>query len=96
MLSNKKSIRLISQEEQNKSRLHPLPLPQTPSLRPLLTYQNTKVPTLTLKIIEDSSGKTLAYSWVESGSERVGINTRWAQAGLTVQPGEPSFGFNRD
>jgi hypothetical protein len=59
-----------------------------------LTYENTSLPILTLKLREDSSGKTLAYSWVETGSERIGINTRWAQTGLTKKPGQPSFGFS--
>ena len=47
-----------------------------------------------LKLIEDATGKTLAYSWAAVGSERIGLNTRWAQAGLTLQPGQPSFGFS--
>jgi len=59
-----------------------------------LTYPNTTVPILTLKIREDASGKTLAYGWMDIGAERIGINTRWAQSGLTLQPGSPSFGFD--
>jgi len=58
-----------------------------------LTYQNTTLPILTLKIIEDATARTLAYSWSETGSERIGINTRWAQSGLTLQSGSPSWGF---
>lgn len=58
-----------------------------------LTYQGTTVPILTLKLIEDSTGKTLAYNWAEVGSDRIGLNVRWAQIGLTLQPGKPSFGF---
>jgi len=59
-----------------------------------LTYQNTVVPILTLKIYEDATGRVLTYSWAESDSERVGLNARWAQAGLTAKPGSPSFGFD--
>ncbi len=59
-----------------------------------LTYQNTTVPIMTFKIREDSSGKTLAYSWTETGAERIGINARWVQSGLTLKPGNPSFGFD--
>jgi hypothetical protein len=43
-----------------------------------LTYANTSVPILTLKIREDATGKTRAYSWAETGAERIGINTCWA------------------
>jgi len=59
-----------------------------------LTYQDTLVPTLTLKIIENATGKTLAYSWGASGAERIGINTRWAQSGLTRRTGdEAAYGW---
>jgi hypothetical protein len=61
-----------------------------------LTYQNTAVPILTLKIREDATAKTLAYSWTETGTERIGINTRWAQSGLTLKSGSPSFGFDTE
>jgi hypothetical protein len=59
-----------------------------------LTYQGTTVPILTLKLIEDATAKTLAYSWAAVGSDRIGLNTRWAQIGLTLQPGQPSYGFS--
>ena len=58
-----------------------------------LTYQNTAVPILTLKLLEDASGKTSTYSWAETGAEKIGFNARWAQAGLTQKAGNPSFGF---
>lgn len=61
-----------------------------------LTYQNTSVPILTLKLREDSTGKTLAYSWAQTDSDRVGLNARWAQVGLTRKPGTPSFGSEVD
>ncbi len=59
-----------------------------------LTYQNTTVPILTLKIREDSTGKTLAYSWTKTAADRIGINARWVQSGLTLRPGQPSYGFS--
>ena len=48
-----------------------------------LTYQNTKVAVLKLGIIEEATGKTLAYSWSGPGSELIGINLRWVQCGFT-------------
>ncbi|MEE4184322.1 MAG: chromophore lyase CpcT/CpeT [Gammaproteobacteria bacterium] len=58
-----------------------------------LTYQNTVVPILTLKLWEDATRRVLTYSWAATDSERIGLNARWAQIGLTVAPGSPSFGF---
>jgi hypothetical protein len=58
-----------------------------------LTYENTMVPILTLKLWEDATRKVLTYSWAAIDSERVGLNARWAQIGLTLQPGSPSYGF---
>lgn len=56
-----------------------------------LTYQNTRTPILKLGLIDDATGETLVYSWAEPGAERIGINVRWAQVGLTRKPGVPSF-----
>lgn len=58
-----------------------------------LTYQNTVVPILTLKLWEDATRKVLTYSWAATDSDRVGLNARWVQIGLTLQPGTPSYGF---
>ncbi len=49
-----------------------------------LTYQNTKTAILKLGVIEDATGDTLVYTWAATGSNRVGINLRWLQAGLTA------------
>jgi hypothetical protein len=56
-----------------------------------LTYQNTRTPILKLGLIDEATGATLVYSWAEPGAERIGINVRWAQVGLTRKPGVPSF-----
>lgn len=49
-----------------------------------LTHRNgTKV--LTLKIIENASGKAVAYTWTNPEAERIGINLRWVQAGFTLK-----------
>ena len=50
-----------------------------------LTYQNTKVAVLKLALIEDATGKTFTYTWTNPGAERIGINLRWMQVGLTVE-----------
>jgi CpeT/CpcT family (DUF1001) len=49
-----------------------------------LTYKNgTKV--LKLGIVENASGKTVAYTWANPEAERIGINLRWIQVGLTLK-----------
>ena len=48
-----------------------------------LTYQNTRTGVLKLGVIDASTGETLSYSWAAPGAERIGINLRWIQAGLT-------------
>jgi CpeT/CpcT family (DUF1001) len=49
-----------------------------------LTYKNgTKV--LKLGIVENASGKTVAYTWANPEAERIGINLRWIQAGFTLK-----------
>lgn len=48
-----------------------------------LTYQNTRTAVLKLGVVDTSTGETLSYSWTAPGAERIGINLRWLQAGLT-------------
>jgi hypothetical protein len=49
-----------------------------------LSYRNgTRV--LKLGIVDNASGKTVAYTWGDPDSERIGINLRWIQAGFTLQ-----------
>ena len=49
-----------------------------------LTYKNgTKV--LKLGIVDNASGKTVAYTWANPEAERIGINLRWVQAGFTLK-----------
>ena len=48
-----------------------------------LTYQNTRTAVLKLGVIDASTGETLSYSWAAPGADRIGINLRWLQAGLT-------------
>jgi len=48
-----------------------------------LTYQDTRTAVLKLGVISEATGETLSYSWAEPGAERIGINLRWIQAGMT-------------
>ena len=53
-----------------------------------LTYQNTRTAVLKLGVIDEATGETLSYAWAAPGADRIGINLRWIQAGLTrVDPG---------
>jgi hypothetical protein len=40
---------------------------------------------LTFKVIENASGKAVAYTWANPEAERIGINLRWLQAGFTLK-----------
>jgi hypothetical protein len=40
---------------------------------------------LTFKVIENASGKAIAYSWTNPEAERIGINLRWLQSGFTLK-----------
>lgn len=49
-----------------------------------LTYKNgTRV--LKLGIVENATGKTVAYTWANHDAGRIGINLRWIQAGFTLK-----------
>jgi len=57
-----------------------------------LTYQNVPTPIQTLKIVDDATGEAAVYSWANVGADRIGINVRWAQTGLTLS--ETQYGFD--
>ncbi|HXF91087.1 MAG TPA: chromophore lyase CpcT/CpeT [Candidatus Nitrosotenuis sp.] len=38
---------------------------------------------LKLGIVDNNTGKTITYVWTNPGSERIGLNLRWFQVGLT-------------
>ncbi|MBS1797717.1 MAG: chromophore lyase CpcT/CpeT [Acidobacteria bacterium] len=40
---------------------------------------------LTLKILENSTGKAVAYSWTNPEAEKLGINLRWVQSGFSLK-----------
>lgn len=47
-----------------------------------LTYREGDVPVLKLSILDDASGRTLAYAWANPEATRIGINLGWMQVGL--------------
>ena len=47
-----------------------------------LTYREGDVPVLKLSIIEEASGRALAYAWANPEASRIGINLGWVQVGL--------------
>jgi len=51
-----------------------------------LTYRDGNVPVLKLSVVEDASGRTLAYAWANDEATRIGINLGWLQVGLERGP----------
>ncbi|MFK8013873.1 MAG: hypothetical protein AB8G17_00350 [Gammaproteobacteria bacterium] len=49
-----------------------------------LVYQNTRTPVLKLGLVDETSQKTITYTWSEPGSALLGMNLRWFQVGLTA------------
>lgn len=58
-----------------------------------LTYQNTTTPILKLGVIDDATGKTVAYTWNEPDGRRLGINLGWFQAGVSLRRERVHFGW---
>jgi hypothetical protein len=54
-----------------------------------LTYQNTQIPILKLGVIDEATGRTIAYTWNEPDGRRLGINLGWFQAGVTLKAENP-------
>lgn len=58
-----------------------------------LTYRDGNVPVLKLSVIDDASGRALAYAWANPEATRIGINLGWVQVGLeraaAVRPASP-------
>jgi hypothetical protein len=48
------------------------------------TYRDGNVPVLKLSVVEDASGRTIAYAWANPEATRIGINLGWVQVGLDV------------
>lgn len=51
-------------------------------------YPERHLVVLQLDVIEEASGKVLAYAWTDANAASIGINLGWVQAGLQRE-GEP-------
>jgi hypothetical protein len=49
-----------------------------------MTYKSG-LKVMTLSIIDNATGKNVAYTWTNPDAERIGINLRWVQVGLTLK-----------
>jgi hypothetical protein len=58
-----------------------------------LTYQNTNTPILKLAVIDDATGKSVAYTWSEPNGTRLGINLGWFQTGVAQRRERVHFGW---
>ena len=47
---------------------------------------------LKLSVVEDASGRTLAYAWANDGASRIGISLGWLQVGLERAAGDAAAG----
>jgi len=47
-----------------------------------LTYRESNTEVLRLAVVEDATGKTLAYVWADPDARRIGLNLGWLQVGL--------------
>lgn len=47
-----------------------------------LTYRDGNVAVLKLSLLEDASGRTLAYAWANPQATRIGLSLGWVQVGL--------------
>ncbi len=54
------------------------------------TYRDGNVPVVKLSVIEDSSGRAIAYAWANPEATRIGINLGWLQVGLDSAVPSPS------
>lgn len=54
------------------------------------TYRDGNVAVVKLSVIEDASGRTIAYAWANPEATRIGINLGWLQVGL--DSGTPAAG----
>ncbi|MBL0164038.1 MAG: hypothetical protein IPP82_10480 [Xanthomonadales bacterium] len=53
------------------------------------TYRDGNVPVVKLSVIEDASGRAVAYAWANPEATRIGINLGWIQVGLDSTVGSP-------
>lgn len=49
----------------------------------VITYEKTNTTVLKLALYEEGKDKAVTYIWGEPGAQRLGMNLRWIQVGLT-------------
>lgn len=54
-----------------------------------LTYRDGNVPVLKLSVLEDATGRTLAYAWANPQATHIGLNLGWVQVGLERDAAAP-------
>ncbi len=54
------------------------------------TYRDGYVPVVKLSVIEDASGRAIAYAWANPEATRIGINLGWLQVGLDSAVSSPA------
>jgi hypothetical protein len=58
-----------------------------------VTYPGEVGTVLRLALLDDRSGRTLAYSWANPQATRIGLNVGWFQSGFTLKPREAAIGW---
>ena len=50
-----------------------------------LTEQSTKAAVFVFKLFEEGQERAINYVWTQPGAERIGMNLRWFQSGMTLK-----------
>jgi hypothetical protein len=50
-----------------------------------LTEQSTRATVFVFKLFEESQKRVINYVWTQPGAERIGMNLRWFQSGMTLK-----------
>lgn len=58
-----------------------------------LDYAGDVGTVLRLALLEDRSGRTLAYAWANPDAARIGLNIGWFQSGFTLKSTETAIGW---
>ena len=61
-----------------------------------LTRSSSQTHLLKLALVDIDTDKTVAYTWTDPNTERIGMNIGWAQVGLTAHGVSPHLGFDSE
>ena len=59
-----------------------------------LTRGSSNTEVLKLSLIDAATDKTIAYTWTSPDADRIGLNMKWIQVGLTLEAETPHLGFD--